>query len=454
MTDPEVLTPTPGSSLSNATQVFTWTPNDTTGITNYALYGGSTGGGTEFFHETYTDTTLTYTATNVPTTGNEFYFRFHWKIAGVWYFEDIIYPIGSSGGSGPYVVPEYYDWLLDTRATNYRVLLVELDHSAGTIYLASQPWPSETNQPYDDWLISEPMIEDSLEDFLSVGDIDVVNPDTTDDWLAKNWRGYECRWYYGDTRWSLADFKRIATVMIDGCRVIDGNNYRFDLLDNGQALRRTWPVSVTHWTISARSSMDRIMVEASRPPMIYTNIPESTRSWHIDYEVDEDSILATVIKDISRSIGAYMRVRQSGSIECFVPDLTQAPAITLTEDDIVYGSVTMVELIHPYKTVTVKLYDDTEISEATTASTGELDEEHITSTVLSNSDKAQILADEHKDYYATSHRVWGMAILEIADELQVGDHVGVDHAELVGSGLLSRIKRSPLSAYTEIEIII
>lgn len=454
MTDPVVLTPTPGSPINSSTVTFTWADNGTAGITAWAIYGGSTGGGTEFFHKTYLVGVLSYTAINMPTNGSEFYFRLHWQIGGAWHYQDIIYPIGSSGGTGPYVVPEYKEWLLDTRNTNFRVLLITLKHSTGAIYSASQPWNSDTHQAYDDNLISEPMIEDSLEDFLSVGDVDLVELEPSEDWLSKDWRGFECFWDYGDIRWNLADFKRLATVLIDGCRAIDGNKYRFDLLDNGQTLRKTWPVVRTNWDISARSTMDRIMVEAGRPAMIYTNVPESTRSWSINIDVDNDTILANVIRTISRSVNAYMRVRQNGQIECFIPDLTLAPEITLTADDIVYGSVNMTELIHPYSTVTVQLYDDSEVSESTGAQTGALDEEHIRSTVLSNAANAQTLANEDKLYHEKSHAVWSMGIMSVADDLQIGDHIGIDHPELVATGLLSRIRRSPISDYTLIEVTV
>ncbi|MCP5006161.1 MAG: hypothetical protein GY941_19805 [Planctomycetes bacterium] len=446
-----ITSPTPGTTLTGAAHTFTWAAGTTTGITTWALYGGTTAGSNDLFHKTWFVGTETYNATNIPTDKENFYLRFHWKIGAVWYYTDHIYPINTGAAV---VVPPYQEWLLDTREANNRILLVEIDHSAGTMYLASQPWLSETNQAYDDWLTSEPQIEDSLEDFLSVGDIDIVNPDTSLDLLSYNWRGHECRWYYGSMEWEKADFKNIATVVIDGCRKVDGREFRFDLLDNGQALRKTWRTSDHTYTSSARTTMNAIMVEAGEPAITYTNVPESTRSWSIYFEATSDSILADILKSITRSIGAWMRIRQDGSFEVFIPDRTLDPVIVLTDDDIVFGSVNMVDIIHPYKTAVVVMEDGTEKSESTTASTGVIDERHVWNTILDDGTKAQVLVDEHKVYYATAHPIWEMAVIDIADEIQVGDHIGIDHTELVNDGIVSRIKRSPLSAYTLIEVTV
>ena len=348
---------------------------------------------------------------------------------------------------------EYKEWLLDVSRDPYRIMLIEVDHSAGTLYFASDDWMSETFQPYDGWLISEPQIEDSLDSFHGVGDFDIAIPDTSTNWMGLSFRGYPCRWYYGDKTWVKADFKRIAHALVDSFRSIGPIQYRVDLMDSGQSLRRTWPVVVTSYGSSARSLLNDVMAEASLPAINFTNISEVTRIFRCYYDVDDKTQVISVVEDVARSIGAYSRMRQDGQLELFIVDRSTVEH-TITEDDIEEGSVSMVDVIHPYKNVIVVMDDGTEVERSTTASTGDVDETFTLNTVLRDLEDAETIADELKLYYAIPRSVWRLRLFDIAGVLQVGDYISVEHSELTTECVVSWLKRAPLSSFTEIEVTV
>ncbi len=350
---------------------------------------------------------------------------------------------------------EYQAWLVDVTRDPYRILLIELDHSTGTLCLASDDWMSETYQPYYGWLLSEPYLEDSLENFLGVGDIEAINANFEEvNWMSLNWRGYRCRWYYGDRTWPKSDFKRIATALIDGCRATDGRIVTFDLIEGGQQLNRTFRTTDYTSTISVPSTIELIMGWCGLDPVVlFQNVLDAESASQVNISFTPDSIALTEIKRLTDSMGAYTRFSQTGQLEVFIPEITASPRV-LTEDDIMYGSINMIEIIQPVKTVVCELYDGTRIEAATTADTGELDEELVFKTVLRRTGDATLFVNKKKLYYSTSHAVWSMQIFDIASQLQVGDDVRIEHSELTGEGIVTRIQRAPLSQYTLIEVTI
>jgi len=83
-----ITSPTPGSTLTSSTAVFTWTAG--TLVTQYSLHVGTTGAGsTNIFGGTVTGGTKT--VTGIPTTGGTLYVRLYSMIGGVWQYIDYTY---------------------------------------------------------------------------------------------------------------------------------------------------------------------------------------------------------------------------------------------------------------------------------------------------------------------------------------------------------------------------
>jgi hypothetical protein len=91
-----MTSPANGSTLSGASQNFTWT--DGTGATGYAIYAGSSVGGYEYFSSLYASTSGT--VTGLPTNGATVYIRLWTNLGGTWQSNDYTYTAASGGGGG------------------------------------------------------------------------------------------------------------------------------------------------------------------------------------------------------------------------------------------------------------------------------------------------------------------------------------------------------------------
>ena len=109
---------------------------------------------------------------------------------------------------------EFDAWLLDSRNDAYRVTLVELIPLSGSVTykLATTPY-IDGNTVWDDILASDIVVDESLDDGLSVGDFDLFDPYTV--WTSLPLRGGYCRILVGDTRAALGQFVQVANLIID-----------------------------------------------------------------------------------------------------------------------------------------------------------------------------------------------------------------------------------------------
>lgn len=133
--------------------------------------------------------------------------------------------------------PEFIAWLTNPLFDTNRTVLVELEHSAGTVYLSTLPYLAETGIPYDAWLVEEPVLEESLEGHSAIGDFSVVNYENPEVWQNYHWLGYECRLLIGDVAWPRSAFSMLATAIIEDVRR-DGLTFSFDIVDRGFLLER------------------------------------------------------------------------------------------------------------------------------------------------------------------------------------------------------------------------
>jgi len=93
---PVITTPTAGATLTGSSQTFTWGAGS--GATSYWLSLGRTAGGNDLFDRNM-GSSLSVTATGLPTDGRTIYARLWW-LAGSWVYADYTYTAANTGGGG------------------------------------------------------------------------------------------------------------------------------------------------------------------------------------------------------------------------------------------------------------------------------------------------------------------------------------------------------------------
>ena len=83
----QMITPAPASTLTSSTVTFQWTGG--TGASQYWLTVGSTAGAQDFYSQGLTS--LSTTASALPTDGRTVYARLWWRLNGDWQYNDYIY---------------------------------------------------------------------------------------------------------------------------------------------------------------------------------------------------------------------------------------------------------------------------------------------------------------------------------------------------------------------------
>jgi hypothetical protein len=86
---PALTTPTPGSVLGTTNIVFSWTSG--TGVTEYDLYLGTTGVGSNNLYNSAGVTTTSVTVPTLPSKGATVYARLYYQIKGAWQYTDYTY---------------------------------------------------------------------------------------------------------------------------------------------------------------------------------------------------------------------------------------------------------------------------------------------------------------------------------------------------------------------------
>lgn len=362
---------------------------------------------------------------------------------------------------------DFESWIFDASRDPYRTVLFDMHHQGGIVRLSHLPYRDESGNYYNDWVVkgSDPELEDELNAFTGIGDVDAVQPlGTGTDWRDLNFRGYPSEWYWGDIAWPKTQFRQIASTLIDSCRRLDGNEFRFDVLDGAQHLRR--PVNTNETTnrdfSSAKSTIHRMLTWAGLPNAEYINVDQTNRDFRVGVTLNRDVIMSEMIRKITDSIGAYPRVNLQGNVECFIPDTTGTPPVILTDADIGHPSeLNLVETIPAYKYVQMNLGFNPFINgnttpedprtELTGATTGQLEETRVVDTLLWRSSDVNIRIQDLKDYYKVKHDVYQVPVLR-ANLLQKGDFIGLDLTELTGEGIISRIRKLPMSSFSLVEV--
>lgn len=111
---------------------------------------------------------------------------------------------------------QFNQWLTTPNAV--RVLLIELEHSSGTAYIANIAYLGEPvsrdnqHRQYEPVLIEAVDISDRLDGELTIGDISVINDGLLSDWLTYQWAEYSVRGYLGDPTWPRQAFYQVLNV--------------------------------------------------------------------------------------------------------------------------------------------------------------------------------------------------------------------------------------------------
>ncbi len=185
---------------------------------------------------------------------------------------------------------QYAAWLADMG--QQRTLLIELDHSGGTEYIANAPYisrPGDTspNRSYDD-VISEAIdISSRIDGAMDVGEITLINDGTLDTWAAIKWRGHAVRMFLGAIDWSLDDFRQVANVINDGITEISPGILRFGIRDGKAVLDQPLQSALL-------ASGQPVPIALGEP---FNVLPALTDDPTHEYQINENSITSAVVRD-------------------------------------------------------------------------------------------------------------------------------------------------------------
>ncbi len=107
-----ITSPTPGSTLSGSSQLFTW--NAGTQSTAYWIDAGSTQGGNQYFQSGNLGNVTSYTVTGLPTDGSPVYITLFSLANGQWVYNE--YQYAASTLPGPTVT---FNWSAGSQSTAY-----------------------------------------------------------------------------------------------------------------------------------------------------------------------------------------------------------------------------------------------------------------------------------------------------------------------------------------------
>ena len=92
-----ITSPTPGSTLTGSSQLFSWTPGS--GATAYWIDAGSTQGGNQYFQSGSIGNVTSYTVTGLPTNGSTVYVTLWSLVGGNWLNNQYTYTAYNQAGS-------------------------------------------------------------------------------------------------------------------------------------------------------------------------------------------------------------------------------------------------------------------------------------------------------------------------------------------------------------------
>lgn len=441
--------------------------------------------------------------------------------------------------------------LPDPELELYQNLLIEAKHSAGIVRLSTLPYFDGINY-WDNWLTADgmPLIEESLDNAVAIGDFRAVNPLNPEQWDSYEWHGYECNFYVGDQRAALSTYQLVASMLLqDVQRQGSSNLFLFDVVDKGYLTTKavlsesdTATVlnlgvirNITPVLSDAANAVYRVhsgavqgvsVVRDNGIPVQFTlsaiaglitlaNNPVGTVSCAIEqssgrlpelvdavlvrvgleaefvnmhgwqmtailgYSVAKGATVETILDDLCNSVGAYWRLMPNGKIQIF-SDVGETNPPTLYEDDMpelqvgaLYPAVSKITVGYAPNFAVVdrsvmagaveatavtaadaeylaseRLYE----SESTFAPTGVLSSVHEVNTHLMYKADALLLLALLKARWGKTRRLYTAQLRRGSLAIQLGTWVYI--AALGKAGMVWSIRRSPLAAETEVEVLV
>lgn len=441
--------------------------------------------------------------------------------------------------------------LPDPELELYQNLLIEARHSTGVVRLSILPYFDSINY-WDNWLTADgmPLIEESLDNAVAIGDFRAINPLNPQEWDNYQWHGCECNFYVGDQRAALSTYQLVASMLLqDVQRQGSSNLFLFDVADKGYLTTRpALPESDTETTLNlgvirnitpvlsdAANAVYRVdseavqgvsMVRDNGVPVQFTlsassglitlkNNPVGTVSCTIEqssgrlpelvdavlvrvgleaeyvnmhgwqmiavlgYPVAKGVTVEAILDDLCNSVGAYWRLMPSGKIQIF-SDAAEANPPTLYEDDMpelqggaLYPAVSKVTVGYAPNFAVIdrnamvgaveataitaadaeylsseRLYE----SEPTLAQTGVLSSTHEVNTHLMCKADALLLLALLKARWGKTRRLYTAQLPRGSLAIQLGTWMYI--SALGKTGMVWSVRRSPLAAEAEVEVLV
>lgn len=377
-------------------------------------------------------------------------------------------------------------WLEDLSRDEYRAYIIEVEHTQGILYFGSQPWLSDEQIAYDDWIIEAPTILESLDDPVAVGSFQAINPILDDAWEEYNWRGQACRIYYGDVSWKKEQWQLIISSLVEAVVKKDETTYQFDLVDHGYKLEFKYGVD-DFLKGTVENILTQIMQNTSFDSFSLDDMQTWQKDLNIQIETKRTMTYKTIIEKIMESTGAYYRFTALGGIEFLSLD-TEFRGLVCGQDDIIMDSLSQQSIIPAYKrlrieysteqtpetvteeeeiedpetgeietkTVTKKIGSDAEkkvFRGLIDSETGDIDETLEVSTSLYIIDDVTVLYNYLKNLYKTEKEIWTAEMLEMTNSIRVGDKIKITLDNFDHTVHVLSIDRTYSTLYNPVELI-
>ena len=343
------------------------------------------------------------------------------------------------------------------------VVVAQLQHSQGAVNLASLPYLSSDNIPYDNWL-GPTVFEYGLSDQLGIGDLRAFNAGT-ERWQNFDFRGFRARIWRGEETLPIEQLTPIATAQITGLRIIDQNEFEWQLRTDAQIYNRTFHEgadAVENHTVQDAFEWLLNQYPVSQDEKIpgrgaidFINIPAATLAKPLEFDVTENTLMIDLIEQFADSIGAAYRISHIGHLEIVKPDTSASPVIDLDISSVI-GRPSAENSIPAVRRVIVSYNrgNDRIPPIDTGARTGLLDEEVLIESLLTTAADAQELGDQVARLYSNRRDIWDInAITGLPGVLQPGDYVSVSHPTFTGIGIIDHTRITPPSYIQQLEVI-
>jgi hypothetical protein len=149
-------------------------------------------------------------------------------------------------------------------STKHPVLLVEITHKDGTVYLSDQFYATSAGETpehtsYDVCLKETVLVERTLSED-SLGSIRVYNDGSLDHWLDLLFTGYAIKVFIGDKSWPRTDFKRQFYGTVDSLTQLSSTLFEFTSTINKAVLQTELFNKSNLWLAGNHVNTDAILI--------------------------------------------------------------------------------------------------------------------------------------------------------------------------------------------------